>query len=464
MATLRFLGATGTVTGSKFLLERDGVRVLVDCGLYQGLKALRLRNWDPLPLDPSTIQHVVLTHAHIDHSGYLPRLFGIGFHGGVHATPATVDLLRILLTDAGHLQEEEAAYHNVRGTSRHARALPLYTADDGTRAAARVASLEYGKTLAIAHGCSLAFARAGHILGAAAARLEVAVGGGGSRSVVFSGDVGRYGAPILPDPAPIGDADYVVVESTYGDRRHDPAPVGDHLQRVVRDAVDREGAIVVPAFAVGRTQDLLYHLSALEREGRIPRIPIYVDSPMAIDATAIYCAHPEQFDDEMRAMVRGGASPLAAGRFRITRTPAESRAINAVSGPVIIISASGMATGGRVLHHLRRRLPDPATTVLLAGYQAIGTRGRDLQEGARTVRIFGEDVAVRATVETMQGLSAHADADGLMRWLRTARRPPRRLFVVHGEPAPSAALAARVRAELGWDVAVPAYEDRVAIE
>jgi metallo-beta-lactamase family protein len=463
MTTLRFLGAAGTVTGSKFLLQVEGARILLDCGLYQGLKELRLRNWDPLPLDAATIDHVVLTHAHVDHSGYLPRLFGSGFHGAVHATPATVDLLRILLADAGHLQEEEAEYHNLRGTSTHRPALPLYTAVDGARAAERVGALAYSKTLPLAPGCSLAFARAGHILGAATATLDVAVPGG-ARRIVFSGDVGRYDAPILPDPAPLGDADYVVVESTYGDRRHDSSPIADGLERVVRQAVAREGAIVVPAFAVGRTQDLLYHLNMLQTARRIPPLPIYVDSPMAIDATAIYRAHPEEFDDEMRAMALAGTSPLEARSFHLARTAEDSRAINAVPGPVLIISASGMATGGRVLHHLRTRLPDPRTTVLLVGYQAIGTRGRALEEGARTVRIFAEDVPVRATVEMMHGLSAHADADGLMRWLRTAHRRPRRLFVVHGEPAPAAALAGRVRAELGWDVTVPAYLDTVTIE
>jgi metallo-beta-lactamase family protein len=286
----------------------------------------------------------------------------------------------------------------------------------------------------------------------------------GGRTVVFSGDLGRYDAPILPDPAPIGDADYVVVESTYGDRLHDPTPVLDQLERVMTGAIGREGAIVVPAFAVGRTQELMYHLAALQRAGRLPRLPSYLDSPMAINATEIYRAHPEDFDDDMRALLAGGRSPLAWGEFQIARTAAESKSINAVPGPVLIVSASGMATGGRVLHHLRERLPDPRTTVLLVGYQAAGTRGRALEEGARTIRIFGEDVPVRARVETVPRLSAHADAGGLLRWLRTARRPPRRLFVVHGEPAPAAALAARVTRELGWKVSVPAYRDRVTLD
>jgi metallo-beta-lactamase family protein len=401
--------------------------------------------------------------AHIDHSGYLPRLCRDGFRGAVHATRATADLLRILLPDSGHLQEEDAAYHNRRRTSRHVPALPLYTAEDGMRAAARVSGIGYRERLPLADSVSLAFAQAGHILGSATIAVDVTTVHGGRR-IVFSGDVGRYDSPILPDPAPIGDADYIVVESTYGDRRHDPTPVLDQLERVMKAALARGGAIVVPAFAVGRTQELMYHLTLLWRAGRLPRLPSYVDSPMAIDATEIYRAHPEDFDEDMRALLVAGLSPLKWGDFQMTRAQAESKALNAIPDPVLIISASGMVTGGRVLHHLRRRLPDPRSTVLLVGYQAVGTRGRALEEGASTVRIFGEDVPVRAHIETVPRLSAHADADGLLRWLRTASRPPRRLFVVHGEPEPAAALAGRVTRELGWNVSVPAYRDRVTIE
>jgi metallo-beta-lactamase family protein len=462
-ATLEFLGAAGTVTGSKFLLTVGGRRVLVDCGLYQGLKELRLRNWDPLPVAPGTLEHVLLTHAHLDHSGYLPRLRRDGFGGAVHATRGTVDLLKILLPDSGRLQEEEAEYHNRRGTSRHAPALPLYTEEDGARAAGQVEGVGYGVPVKLTDALSASFVRVGHILGAAAVRVDVTPAGV-RRRVVFSGDVGRYGAPILPDPGPIGEADYIVVESTYGDRRHDPAPVLDQLETVMRAAIARGGAIVVPAFAVGRTQELMYHLAQLQRMQRLPPLPIYLDSPMAIDATEIYRAHPEDFDADMRALLASGRSPLDWGKFRIARTAAESRAINAEPGPVLIVSASGMATGGRVLHHLRQRLPDPRSTVLLVGYQALGTRGRALEEGARSIRIFGADVPVRARVETVPRLSAHADAHELLRWLRTASRAPRRLFVVHGEPEPAAALAGRVRRELGWEVSVPAYRDCVALE
>ena len=460
--TLEFLGAAGTVTGSKFLLEVAGRRVLIDCGLYQGLKELRQRNWEPLPVEPRSIDHVVLTHAHIDHSGYLPRLCRDGFGGAVHATRGTAALLRILLPDSGRLQEEDAEYHNRRGTSRHVPALPLYTEEDAMRAAARVGGVPYGERLPLTDAVSVAFARAGHILGSATVGVDVTTEAG-VRRIVFSGDVGRYDAPILPDPAPIGDADYIVIESTYGDRRHDATPVLDQLERVMTAALARGGAIVVPAFAVGRTQELMYQLALLWRARRLPRLASYLDSPMAIDATEIYRAHPEDFDDDMRTLLASGRSPLEWGEFHIARTAAESRALNAVPGPVLIVSASGMATGGRVLHHLRQRLPDARSTVLLVGYQAVGTRGRALEEGARAVRIFGEDVPVRAHVETVPRLSAHADADGLLRWLRTASRPPRRLFVVHGEPEPAAALARRVVRELGWHVGVPGYRDRATI-
>jgi metallo-beta-lactamase family protein len=461
-ASVHCLGASKTVTGAKFLVEAGGQQVLVDCGLYQGLKELRLRNWDRLPIDPSQIDAVALTHAHIDHIGYLPRLVKDGFRGRVTASRGTADLARIMLPDSGHLQEEEAAYHNARGTSKHTPALPLYTAEEGVRAAERVGSVPYHEPVRLAVGMRATFRRAGHILGAASIALDV--GDGAARRVVFSGDLGRYGVPLLLDPEPLGDADYVFVESTYGDRRHDPAPVADQLEHAVRAAVDRGGALVVPAFAVGRTQELVYHLRALEDAGRIPKLPTFVDSPMAIEATGLYCAHPEDLDPDTAQPVLSGTCPLHTARFKLTRSVEESRAINDVRGTAVIIAASGMATGGRVLHHLRRRLPDSKTTVLLVGFQAPGTRGRLLQDGARTVRIFGEDVPVRARVEMIHGLSAHADGDGLLRWLRTATGRPRRIFVIHGDPGPADTLARRISAELGWDAVVPDYRERVTLD
>jgi metallo-beta-lactamase family protein len=461
--TVRFLGAAGTVTGSKFAVLSEGHTTLVDCGLFQGLKELRLRNWEPLPVPAASVDRVVLTHAHIDHSGYLPRLFAQGFRGPVLATPGTADLVRVLLPDSGHLQEEEARYRNRTGTTKHRPALPLYTAADGAAAAARVQAVDWDRPFALGEEMAATLAPAGHILGAAILRVQCGRGAA-TRRLVFSGDLGRYDAPILRDPAPIGEADYVVVESTYGDRRHDPTPVADRLAGVLATAVARGGAIVIPAFAVGRTQHLLFHVSALARAGRLAPMPIYVDSPMALDATEIYAARAEEFDEEMRGLLRRGRSPLRPQGLRLARTPEESRAINAIEGPALIISASGMATGGRVLHHLRRRLPDPRTTVILVGYQALGTRGRQLEDGARSLRIFGEEVAVRARVEMVHGLSAHADADGLVRWLRTAARTPRQTFVVHGDPEPARALAERIQRELRWPVRVPAHGESFALD
>ena len=463
IATVLCLGASRTVTGSKFLVETDGRRLLVDCGLYQGLKALRLRNWDRLPLDPARIDAVALTHAHIDHIGYLPRLIKDGFGGSVSGTRGTQDLARILLPDSGHLQEEEAAYHNARGTSKHTPALPLYTAEEGARAAAVVKGLDYDKAVRLVPGVQATFRRAGHILGSSAVHLELQAGTA-PRRLVFSGDIGRYAAPILLDPEPIGQADYIFVESTYGDRLHDTRPIPDQLERVVKSAVDRGGALVVPAFAVGRTQELIYHLRALEDAGRIPKLPTFVDSPMAIEATGLYCAHPEDLDPDTAKPVLSGTCPLHTGRFTLARSVEDSRRINDVRGPAIIIAASGMATGGRILHHLRRRLPDPKTTILLVGFQAPGTRGRLIQDGARTVRIFGEEVPIKAPVEVIHGLSAHSDANGLLRWLRTASSPPRHVFVVHGELGPAETLAGRIRDELRWDASVPDYREVVTLD
>ena len=299
-ATITFLGAAGTVTGSKHLVEIGGRRVLVDCGLYQGLKELRLRNWEPLPVATGSVDWIVLSHAHIDHTGYLPRLINDGFRGAISATNATADLVKILLPDSGHLHEEEAAYHNRRGTSKHRPALPLYTAEQGLAAAKLVKGVGYRTPISLVEGATVSFARAGHILGSASVSMEIGAGPG-RRRIVFSGDLGRFEAPILPDPAPIVDADYVVVESTYGDRRHDRRPIADQLEHVIRTAVARGGALVVPAFTIGRTQELMYHLAGLEKGGRIPQLPTYVDSPMAITATEVYCRHPEEFDEDMRA-------------------------------------------------------------------------------------------------------------------------------------------------------------------
>lgn len=463
MATIEFIGAAKVVTGSKHLLEAAGRRILIDCGLFQGSKKLRQRNWEPLPFDAASIDAVVLTHAHIDHTGYLPRLFGQGFDGDVYATPATVDLLRVLLEDSGGLQEEEARYRNRKGATTHKPALPLYTADEGRAAAKRATPIMHGDPIDLGNGLTATYRRAGHIIGAAFVAFDIEENGDRSR-VVFSGDIGRFGVPILPDPDPIGDVDYMVTESTYGNRVHDHEPVADQLERVVLAAVERGGALIVPAFAIGRTQALMVQLNELERAGRIPCLPTFVDSPMALDAVDIYSRHREEFDDQTWERVIAEDTPLRCADFRLTRSRKQSKAINEIDEPIIIISASGMVTGGRILHHMRRRLPDPRTTVLIVGYQAQGTRGQRLVSGDRTVHIFHDEVPVRATVEVLHGMSAHAGANELMRWLGTATQAPQAAYAVHGEPDAAAALVARLGDELGWRASVPDPGDRIELE
>jgi metallo-beta-lactamase family protein len=461
MPSIRFLGAAGTVTGSRFLVEWGSVRVLVDAGLFQGRKDLRLRNRAPWPVDPATLAAVVLTHAHIDHTGALPLLVRDGFAGRAFCTPATRDLAGLLLPDSGRLQEEEARYANRKGYSKHApNARPLYSEEDAVAALPRLSPIAYRERREIAPGVTIRFHRAGHILGSALVEMELA----GKRPirVLFSGDLGRYGAPILPDPDPALATDALVLESTYGGRTHPPDPPAEALRDEVLRAVKNGGALVVPSFAIGRTQEVLFTLRALEQAGAIPAVPVFVDSPMAVDATAIFLAHREEHDVEMARMLAAGGEPLRPARLTFARSPEQSRAINDVAGPCVIVSASGMATGGRVLHHLKLRLPDPRTTVLLVGFQPPGTRGWSLQNGAATLRIHGEDVPVKARVASISGFSAHADEEEISRWLRTFRSPPGRTFLVHGEPA--ALEAARARTErLGWSAHVPAHLEQVRL-
>ncbi|HYQ82331.1 MAG TPA: MBL fold metallo-hydrolase, partial [Anaeromyxobacteraceae bacterium] len=387
MASIQFLGAAGTVTGSRYLVRAAGRQVLVDAGLFQGQKELRLRNWAPFPVDPGAIEAVVLTHAHLDHAGALPLLWRQGFRGPAFCTSATRDLATLLLPDSGRLQEEEARFANEKGYSKHApRALPLYDEADAVAALSLLVPAPYRRRLEVAPGVAATFHRAGHILGSATVEMEIAEGGQPARRVLFSGDLGRYGAPILPDPEPATAAEAVLVECTYGDRTHPAEPPAEALRREVTAAVARGGALLVPAFAIGRTQEILFLLRELEGKGLVPRLPVFVDSPMAVDATPIHLAHREDHDEEMRRLFREGVEPLRPARLAFARSPEQSKAINRVEGPCVIISASGMATGGRVLHHLARRLPDPRTTVMLVGYQAAGTRGWSLQNGARALR------------------------------------------------------------------------------
>jgi metallo-beta-lactamase family protein len=392
--SLQFLGAAGGVTGSKFLVTFGTEQILLDCGLFQGLKEMRLRNWAPPPFKSEKLLGVVLTHAHIDHSGYLPRLVARGFKGPVYATPATCDLLKIMLLDAAHLQEEEARFANTQGYSKHKPALPLYTTEDAGRALQLLRPTKVGEEVEVGAGMSLWFSRVGHILGAAAARVSFD-SSNRRTSLVDSGDLGRYGRPILKDPEPVQDADWLMVESTYGDRTHQPNPESA-LAQIINQVADEAGCLLIPAFAVGRTQELIYSIRKLEEEGKIPALPLHVDSPMAINATEIYCDHPEEHNLEMGRPSGKQASPFCTGRFFIHRTQEESKALNNLSGPFILLSSSGMATGGRVLHHLWQRLSDPKTTVLFVGYQAQGTRGETLQQGSKDVKMFGQMVPVRA--------------------------------------------------------------------
>ena len=445
--SIQFLGAAGTVTGSAHLVRAGGKTVLLDCGLFQGLKELRERNWREFPFEPDELDAVVLSHAHIDHCGRLPLLVRRGFRGPIYCTGATRSLVGVMLPDAAHLQEEEAERANWRGYSKHKPALPLYTLADAEAVLELLESRPYGKLFPVADGVRARFHRAGHILGAASVELEIP----GCR-LVFSGDVGRYDRPILRDPETPPVADVLLCESTYGDRSHAPAEQADaDLARVITDGAERGGAILVPAFAVGRTQELLWMLRALEEAGRIPTLPIYVDSPMAIEVTELYSRHQEEHDTEMRALVRTEGDDWYGRRVRLTRSPEESKKLNRLTGPVIIIAASGMATGGRILHHLSLRLDDPRTTVLLVGFQSAGTRGRLLKDGATELRMFGQLVPVRATVETLDAMSAHAGQDELLRWLSGFTKPPRATYLVHGEPAAAAGLETQLRRR-GWTV------------
>ena len=456
--TLTFCGAAGTVTGSRHLVSFGGKQLLLDCGEFQGLKDLRERNWADFPFAAAGIAAVVLSHAHIDHSGALPLLVKRGFRGPIYCTPGTADLLELLLRDAAHLQEEEADFRNRHDRTKHAPALPLYTLADAETALRQVEPREFARDFAPADGATALFRRAGHILGSATIELRFAAGG----TLVFTGDLGRYNRPILRDPEPVPQADTLLIESTYGDRVHSGDPAAD-LERAVQHTAQRGGALVIPAFAVGRTQELLWMLRQLEDASRVPVLPVYVDSPMAVDVTDLYVRHARSGDDDIRPEVAASRTPLATRQCRFVRTVDESKAINGVRGPVIIISASGMATGGRVLHHLAQRLPEPTTTVLLVGYQAAGTRGRALQDGAKTVTIMGQDVAVRAAVTTIHALSAHGDRDEMLRWLDGFTRPPRAVYAVHGEDEAARAWAQTIAARPGWTAAGAQDGETVAL-
>lgn len=452
-SVLRFFGAVGTVTGSRFLLEVAGRRVLLDCGLFQGYKQLRERNWRAPPFDVGGLDAVVLTHAHIDHSGYLPRLARLGYEGPVYATPATRDLCRYLLPDSGFIQEKDAEFANRHGFSKHRPARPLYTRAEAERCLQQFRSVEFGEPLELGGGMTMRFRRAGHIPGAASVLFDVP----GTR-ILFSGDLGHGSSAIIPPPESLPPVHYLVVESTYGNRRRDRTDPEDAIEDIVTRTIGRGGTVIVPAFAVGRTQLLLYYLERLQRAGRIPAVPVYLDSPLAINATRVFVEHP---DDHRLTRAQAEA---ACGLPRYVRDPEESKALDDDPEPKIIIAGSGMATGGRVLHHLKVYAPHDRNTVLFAGYQAGGTRGDSMVRGAGRVKIHGSYWPVRAEVCNLEMLSAHADADEILDWLKTAGSAPRETFVVHGEADASDALRHRIAEELGWSARVPEYGDPYALE
>ena len=450
---LQFLGATDTVTGSKYLLQQGSSNVLVDCGLFQGYKQLRLRNWSPLPINPSQIEAVILTHAHIDHSGYLPLLARQGFKGKVYCSAATADLCSLLLPDCGYLLEEEAEFLNRHKKTKHSPALPLYTRDDAQRCLRLLHPVPYRNPWQPAAGLSATLTPSGHILGSSFVKID-----NSEHSILFSGDIGRLNDLVLAPPSSMDGADYLVVESTYGDRLHKNADLLAELAAVVNRTAARGGMVLIPAFAIGRAQSLLYCLYLLKSQGLIPELPIYLNSPMAANATQIYTRHLDELKltaAQCQAMTRD---------THFVQTPDESRELNTRRGPMVIISASGMATGGRVLHHLKAFAPDKRNTILFAGYQAGGTRGATLVGGAKTVRIFGEDVPIHAEVAVLDGLSAHADAAEIVQWLRGFASAPRQTFITHGEPAAADAMRQRIERELGWRCHMPYYLESVSLD
>jgi metallo-beta-lactamase family protein len=463
MPGLTFLGAAGEVSGSRHLVDAAGGRVLVDCGLFQGEKNLRDKNWDRFPVRPDSINAIVLTHAHIDHSGYLPRLAREGFAGPIYTSPATADLLGLLLYDSAKCQAEDALYANRKGFSKHSPALPLYEEQDVDRVLRLVRPVARESWFSPAGGIRCRFHEAGHMLGSSFIEMEAAREGGGEPvRIVFSGDVGRFDAPLYKDPISPPNCDYLVCESTYGDRDHTPSRPLDELEKVTNDAIRRGGMMLVASFAIGRCQQLVYLLRTLMAAGRVPETPIWVDSPMAVDAMEVFRKHRDEHDFS-EAKMQGVAESLASPFVRMAKTADESKAINGHHGAGIVIASSGMMNGGRILHHLARRLPDPKTTVLVAGYQAKGTRGRSLIEGAEFLRIHGRDVPVRAVVRKVDALSGHADRHELDRWLGSMAAP-RRTFLVHGEPPAAAALAEFIRSRRGWNVHVPALGEHVELD
>jgi metallo-beta-lactamase family protein len=476
LAYIQFLGAAGVVTGSKHLINTaadpsgtNGFQALIDCGLFQGQKEWRERNWRDTPVPAKEIDAVVLTHAHLDHSGWIPRLVKEGFRGAIYATPATVDLCAILLPDSGHLQEEDAAFYNKTRKSKHTPALPLYTFDEAQDCLKYFRPVEFENDVQLCPEMSFRYVRAAHILGSSMVEITLKTDGN-SRRLLFTGDIGRVrdhnvapGKVVRSGPQENESADVVVMESTYGNRRHpeeDPQP---QLASLIKQTVARGGSVLIPAFAVERTQKLLFILKQMMQDGQIPAIPVYCDSPMAIKAVEVFLKHKEEYSDETRQLIESCGSPLEWPGFTFASTPEESKKINANLFPCIIISSSGMVTGGRILHHLAQRLPDPKNTVVFVGFQAPGTRGATIKSGARSVKIFGEEVAIRAQVTALEQFSDHADPPELLQWLRTFARKPEATYLVHGEPDASGQLRDLITKELKWNVNVAEWMEKVRV-
>ena len=467
MAKISFYGGVGTVTGSKYLLESNGRKVLVDCGLFQGFKELRERNWQEPPFNPQEIEAVIITHAHIDHTGYLPRLVKLGFNGKVYTSSATADLLKILLPDSGRLQEEEADYRNRKNLTVHQPALPLYDEDDAKAALKLLHPVHNdGIAVEICEGFKASFMVAGHIIGASLVLVEMenAQNNGESVKFLFSGDLGHYDQPIVKDPATPPACDYLMTESTYGNRLHGEVSSDDQLAQIINEAAQRNAPILIPAFAVGRTQEILYLIRELEEAKRIPILPVVVDSPMAAQATQVYSRWSEEHDNEYASITRQKRHPLRTTSMMTTATRDESKRLNDMKGARIIISASGMMTGGRVLHHAMRVLPNENATLVFVGYQAAGTTGRRILDGEREVRIMKQWIPVRCNVERVEGFSAHADWKAVLRWLEGLPNTPKTVFTTHGEPDAAEAMAQHIRDRFDWNVVVPHYEQTIDLK
>ncbi len=462
MASIAFWGGVGTVTGSKYLVEANGSRVLVDCGLFQGLKELRERNWQEPPFDPRSLNAVLITHAHIDHTGYLPRLVKQGFHGPVYCSRGTAELLKILLPDSGRLQEEDADFRNRHNLTKHKPALPLYTEKDAYASLEMLESVaNTGEMLEVAPGIRAGFRIAGHILGSSLVLLELDHVG---RRVLFSGDLGHYDQPIIRDPVPPPPCDYLLVESTYGDRLHDPEDPKVALARIINDAAGRNAPVLIPAFAVGRTQEIVYLIRELEDEKAIPVLPVSVDSPMAAATTAVYSRRTEEQDEEYASVLRQKRHPLRTHSMITASSRQESKKLNDAEGARVIISASGMMTGGRVLHHAMRLVPNPEATVVFVGYQAAGTTGRRIQDGEPEVKIMGQWIPVRCRIAKIGGFSAHADWGEVLKWLEGMESGvPSRTFLTHGEPEAANAMAGHIKERFGWNVHVPHYGEKIEL-